>query len=87
MICVYRDTEPDQFELYRAPLQERLPNIPIPLRPGERDIVLELQPLIDECYRDGRYHRIDYHSDIKLNFSESDLAWISQRLREIPKRS
>ncbi|MDX1925424.1 MAG: DUF4058 family protein [Pirellulaceae bacterium] len=87
MICVYRDTEPDQFELYRAPLQERLPNIPIPLRPGERDIVLELQPLIDECYRDGRYHRIDYHSDIKLNFSESDLAWISQRLREIPKSS
>jgi len=63
MICVYRNTMPDQFELYRAPLQEPLPNIPIPLRPSERDVVLELQPLIDECYRDGRYHRIDYRSN------------------------
>ena len=83
MICVYRDTKPDQFELYRAPLQEPLPNIPIPLRPGERDIVLELQPLIDECYRDGRYHRIDYHSDVKLNFDETDLAWIAKRLQDV----
>jgi hypothetical protein len=80
MICVYRNTMPDQFELYRAPLQEPLPNIPIPLRPGEGDVVLELQPLIDECYRDGRYYRIDYRSDTKLNFSESDLTWIASRL-------
>ena len=82
MICVYRNTSPDQFELYRAPIQEPLPNIPIPLRPGERDVVLELQPLVDQCYRDGRYHRIDYQSNLKLNFIESDLAWIAARLQE-----
>ena len=82
MICVYRNTMPDQFELYRAPLQEPLPNIPIPLRPGERDLVLELQPLIDECYRDGRYYRINYRAETKLYFNDSDLAWIASRLAE-----
>jgi hypothetical protein len=33
-------------EVFRVPLRERLPNIPIPLRPGEPDAVLQLQPLI-----------------------------------------
>jgi hypothetical protein len=36
-------------ELYRVPLQERLPSIRIPLRESDVDISLELQPLIDLC--------------------------------------
>ena len=81
-VCVFRNTQPDQFEIYRAPLQQRLPNVPIPLRPGERDVVLELQPLIDACYRDGRYYRIDYKAGPKARFNEQDSDWISHRLRD-----
>ncbi len=87
MICIYRDMKPNQFEIFQAPLQERLPNIPIPLRPGDRDVVLELQPLIDACYRDGRYYRIDYRLEPKGKFDEQDSAWIANRLREQGKRS
>ena len=81
-VCVFRNTQPDQFEIYRAPLQQRLPNVPIPLRLGERDVVLELQPLIDACYRDGRYYRIDYKLGPKARFNEQDSDWISHRLRD-----
>jgi hypothetical protein len=86
MICVYRFIRPELFEIYRAPLQERLPNIPIPLRPHEHDIVLELQPLIDTCYRDGRYSRIDYKQDPKAKFSESDTTWLATHLKETGRR-
>ena len=45
-------------------LQDKLPNIAIPLRSQDRDVVLELQPIIDACYRDGRYYTTDYHRTI-----------------------
>lgn len=82
MVCIYRHTNPDQFEIYPITIQKSLPNIPIPLRPTDRDIVLELQPIFDDCYRDGRYHRIDYSTDAKLNFNEADSAWIAARLQQ-----
>jgi len=79
-ISVYRESEPEQAELYRVPLREQLPNIGIPLRPGERDVVLQLQPLIDDCYRDGRYHRLNYSVEPEPRFSNEDSAWANEFL-------
>jgi Protein of unknown function (DUF4058) len=87
LMCVFRSTKPDRFELYRAPIQSSLPNLPIPLRPDEPDIVLELQPLIDACYRDGRYDRINYQVPPKAKFSLDDTSWMEARLREQGKRN
>ena len=86
LICVYRDTRPDQFEIYRVPLAEPLPNIPIPLRPDEQDVALQVQPLLDACYRDGRYHRTNYQLDPTPKFSDEDARWIDVRLREQGRR-
>ncbi len=82
MICVYRDIIPDQIELYAAPLHEPLPNIPIPLRPSDADVVLQLQPLIDACYQDGRYHRTNYQLDPQAKFDDKSRDWIRNRLRQ-----
>jgi len=81
MICVYRIAKPDQIEVYRAPLEEPLPNVPVPLRYRERDAVIELQPLIDQCYRDGRYYRLDYSGKPKGKFDKTLTKWIENRLR------
>lgn len=81
LICVYRDASPDQFEVYRAPLEHPLPNIPVPLRYGERDAVLQLQPLIDQCYQDGRYYRLDYSGKPSGKFNKALKQWINQRLQ------
>lgn len=86
LICVYRDQKPDQFEVYRAPLEQPLPNIPIPLRHDERDVVLQLQPLVDQCYHDGRYHRLDYTVDPRGKFDEQLTHWINDRLRSEGRR-
>jgi hypothetical protein len=87
LICISRSYRPDRYEVYRASLTEPLPNIPIPLRPKERDVVLQLQVLIDDCYRDGRYHRISYQSEPKPKFSPEEATWIDQRLRDEGRRS
>ena len=64
MVCVRRATKQDQVEIYPMPLRQPLPNIRVPLRPTDEDVVLRLQELIDDCYRDGRYAtRLDYRLD------------------------
>ena len=87
LICVYRDAQPDQFEVYRAPLEQSLPNIPVPLRYGERDAVLQLQSLVDQCYQDGRYYRMDYRGEPYGKFNEALTHWINERLQKEGRRS
>jgi hypothetical protein len=82
LVCVRRATTPDRAEIYRLPLRAPLPNVPIPLRPSDQDVVLRLQPRIDDCYRDGRYHRIDYRVDPVPRLGEDDACWMDQLLRE-----
>ena len=45
-------------------LWQRLPIIKIPLRPGDADVPLDLQALVDQCYRNGGYEgTLDYAVD------------------------
>jgi hypothetical protein len=64
------------------PLRQRLPNIPVPLRHSDNDVVLRLQDLIDECYRDGRYASLNYQLDPAPRLGEADARWIDAILRE-----
>ncbi|MEO8497829.1 MAG: DUF4058 family protein [Planctomycetota bacterium] len=86
LICVVRDEDADQAELYRAPLRERLPNIPVPLRRGEPDAVLQLQQLLDDCYRDGRYYRTNYQAAPDPALTGEDAEWADKLLREHHRR-
>ncbi len=86
LISVYRDAQPEQFEVYRAPLEQPLPNIPVPLRYGERDAVLQLQSLLDQCYHDGRYYRLDYSGKPHGKFNAALTQWINQRLQSEGRR-
>jgi hypothetical protein len=81
LACVRQATEPNVAEVYPMPLQRPLPKIRIPLRPSDQDAFLELQPLIDACYRDGRYHRMNYRADSTPRLGEADAAWTDELLR------
>lgn len=85
-ICVRRVTRPEEAEVYRAPLRERLPIIRIPLRPTDRDVTLDLQALIDQCYRRGRYWAIDYRADPVPLLSLPDATWADELLRAAGSR-
>ncbi len=79
-IGIRRVTKPNIAAGIGIQLNERLPNIAIPLRPQDRDVVLELQPIIDACYRDGRYHTIKYDQPINPPFTTEELRWVESIL-------
>jgi Protein of unknown function (DUF4058) len=86
-ICVRRGSKPDWVEVYPVTLQQRLPRFRIPLRPTDQDIALDLQPLIDQCYRKGRYAAtVNYKADPDTRLDAEDAKWADAVLRAAGKR-
>ncbi len=52
-VCVFRATQREVRAFYRLPLREPLPAVAIPLRPGDRDVALDLQAVINQAYEEG----------------------------------
>jgi hypothetical protein len=54
---------PSKIEIYRVLLAERLPIIRVSLRKADVDAPLDLQLLVDACYRNRDYeYTIDYRA-------------------------
>jgi hypothetical protein len=55
----------------------------VPLRPGDADVVVELQPLLDRAYAKGRYYNlIDYAEPPDPPLAAEDAAWAAARLTD-----
>jgi hypothetical protein len=88
MVCVRRSWGQGMAEVYPMPLAQPLPKIKVPLRQSDADVVLELQPLIEQCYRRGGYDgTIDYKKDPDMAFAEAEAAWADQVLRKTGLRT
>ena len=85
-VCIWRAAQPDTFAVYRVPLRERLPVISIPLRPADKEVVLDLQAILDQCYRNGGYDDIDYRAEPDPPLSADDASWANALLREQGRR-
>jgi hypothetical protein len=85
-VCVWRGSRRTQAELYCVPLAARLPVIAIPLRPDDRDVPLDLQAILAQCYRNGGYDDIDYAVEPDPPLSDKEAAWADALLREQGKR-
>jgi hypothetical protein len=75
-VCIRRAIKRATAEVLSISLREPLPNIRIPLRPRDQDVVLKLQPLLDECYTRGRYATIDYSLPLRPELSLDDQDWL-----------
>lgn len=74
--CVRRGSRPGRFEIYPVPLREPLPAIRIPLRETDQDIRLDVQALVEQAYRKGRYHlSVDYSDLPDPPLSSADAKW------------
>src|SRR5437763_1790427 len=80
-VCVRRAWIENQFEFYKVPLRERLPVIKIPLRPTDQDVTRDLQALLDQAYRLGRYDDIDYRGEPEPPLDADDAKWADELLR------
>jgi hypothetical protein len=80
--CVRRGWDPNAVQIYGVPLRHRLPVVKIPLRQTDRDVPLDLQTLIEQCYRNGGYDAdIDYRADPAPPLSADDEQWADELLR------
>jgi hypothetical protein len=82
MVCVRRPWVRGKAEVYSIHLSQRLPTIKVPLRQTDADVPLDLQTLIDRCYRMGRYEGdLDYRRDPDPPLTGADAKWADQLLR------
>jgi hypothetical protein len=87
MACVRRAARRGDAEVYPMPLWERLPVVMVPLRPGDADVPLDLQSLVEQCYRNGAYEgTLDYAADPDPPLSGAEKEWAEERLRELGLR-
>lgn len=71
----------NEFEYYRIPLRERLPVILTPLRETDKDVRLDLQLIVDQLYRLGRYGNLDYSREADPPLQGEDARWAEELLR------
>lgn len=81
MVCVYRARTPARRHVFPISLREPLPILPVPLRPADREITLELQPLVDACAERGGYGPSDYAAPLEPPLAAEDAAWAGALLR------
>jgi hypothetical protein len=68
--------------LYPIPLRQPLPSISVPLRPGDKEVRLDLQPLLDQAYENGRYGRtLDYGQPPDPPLEADEAAWAEARVK------
>ena len=87
-VVVRHARESDTAYLYPIRLVEALPQIPVPLRKKDSPVPLDLQPLVNAVYQNGKYYlRMDYKQpppEPALN--SEDAAWCDELLRHAKLR-
>jgi len=81
IVCVSRAAKPHQKEYYQTRLTSALPNVRIPLRAEDRDVVLPLQQLVDRCYRMGAYWNENHANLPNPPLEEEEMVWVEERLK------
>ncbi len=69
-------------DVYAWPLPHRLPTIPIPLSPGDREASLDLQAVFDGLYdRAGYDYSLDYRRPITPPADKATAKWVREVLK------
>ena len=87
-VCVRHAGSDRAAAFYPLPVDRRLPVIGIPLRPGDRDVPLDLQALVDKSYLNGACDlRIDYAAAADPPLTGDAAAWADGLLRAAARRA
>ena len=83
-VCSHRYEHFEDFLIYPIQLAEPLPTINIPLLPGDGEVPVNLQQVLNRTYEAGPYHReIDYRTDVPLpKLSEDEMRWARGRIED-----
>jgi hypothetical protein len=79
-VLVCRSEEWPQAGFWAISLRDRLPEIPVPLRSGERDATIDLQEVLHHIYDAAGYGYYIYNRQPEPSLSPEDAEWARQFL-------
>lgn len=82
-ILVSRAESRPDAELWGFSLRESLPMVPIPLRKGESNILLNLKSAIESTYDDAQYRHFIYRHDPQPTLTSEDAKWAAELLQSV----
>jgi hypothetical protein len=81
-VVVTRAPRPDQYELYTANLDKRLPRFKLPLAPDDRDTVIDLQAALHRVYDQADFAAtVNYQTDPQTKLDAEQKRWLDKYLR------
>lgn len=82
-ILVRRGWEGNKGTLYAFGLRHPIPEIPVPLRQGEKEAKLNINPLLSDIYDRAHYHLLlNHHQPPDPPLPSEELAWVQKILKE-----
>jgi len=83
-VSVHRLDRFEDYVVYPIRLAEPLPEVEIPLLPGDSDVRIDLQALLDRAYDTGPYRRrVRYAEELPVPPLRTEQAeWVRMKLRE-----
>lgn len=82
-VMVSRGEAPTPAGVWPVGIRDALPEIPIPLDPGDADVRIDLGPHFTSVYDRSRYGvSIDYTAPLRPKLPDEDLAWVDSLLRQ-----
>lgn len=75
-----RRRDPPKADVWPVRLRDPLPGIPVPLAPGEPEVVLDLQSIIHHVYDTAGYRYSLYRSPPEPPLAPADAEWAAQFL-------
>lgn len=80
-VAVRLPDEPNRVYLTPVGLRDRLPEVAIPLRPGDPRVTLDLQALLDRVYDAASYgRRVDYSRPPRPALPAAHAQWAADRI-------
>jgi hypothetical protein len=81
-ILISRSSDRPRAALYPVMLDQPLPDLPIPLKPGDSDPTVSLQSIFTQVYDRARYaNRIDYAQPLPPpKLTDTDQQWVEELL-------
>jgi uncharacterized protein DUF4058 len=80
-VCVHRFDNFEDYFVYPWRLADRLPEIAVPLLPGDGDVPLDLQAVCDRCYEAANYRRrVRYSEETVPSLTAEQATWATELL-------
>ena len=78
VVMISRPSLRPEVEVWPVQLRERLPEIPIPLREGDQEPIVDLQSVLNEVYDNSTYELSIYRHTPAPPLAASDMAWANE---------